>query len=143
MQAIVLEGFGVRRAKEKRMTAQHFRRPSVRARHYRHLLHVVGHGDVRVRRRRARGRHEPVLRRWRALLRKGPQDQVDDAPRGLRDGHVGNGLSYALGGAARWQGREGKMVLFEGEWALAFAAEFDPQPSISMRRRRAARFLVD
>ena len=23
------------------------------------------------------------------------------------------------------------------------AAEFDPQPSISMRRRRAARFLVD
>jgi acyl dehydratase len=31
----------------------------------------------------------------------------------------------------------------EGERALAFAAEFDPQPSISMRRRRAARFLVD
>jgi MFS family permease len=34
---------------------------------------------------------------------------------------VGNGLSYALGvAAARWQGREGKIVLFEGDGGLLF-----------------------
>src|SRR6516165_3933515 len=52
-------------------------RPSVRARDRRQLLHVVGPGDVRVRGRRARGRHEPVLlRRWRALLGESLQDPV-------------------------------------------------------------------
>jgi acetolactate synthase-1/2/3 large subunit len=36
-------------------------------------------------------------------------------------GAVGNGLSYALGvAAARWQGREGKIVLFEGDGGLLF-----------------------
>jgi thiamine pyrophosphate-dependent acetolactate synthase large subunit-like protein len=36
-------------------------------------------------------------------------------------GAVGNGLSYALGvAAARWQGREGKIVLFEGDGGLMF-----------------------
>src|SRR5580704_1109107 len=57
--------------------ARSFPRPSVRARHHRQLLYVVGQGDVRVRGRRARGWHEPILlRRWRALLRKGLQDPV-------------------------------------------------------------------
>ena len=52
-------------------------RPSVRARHHRQLLHVAGQRDVRVRRPRARGRHQPVLlRRRRALLGKGRQDPV-------------------------------------------------------------------
>src|SRR3982750_3840220 len=46
-----------------------FPRPSVWARHHRQLLHVAGPGDVRVRGRRAGGRHEPVLlRRRRAFL---------------------------------------------------------------------------
>src|SRR2546421_3263019 len=36
-------------------------------------------------------------------------------------GAVGNGLSYALGvAAARWQGRAGKIVLFEGDGGLLF-----------------------
>ena len=36
-------------------------------------------------------------------------------------GAVGNGLSYALGvAAARWQAREGKIVLFEGDGGLLF-----------------------
>ncbi len=36
-------------------------------------------------------------------------------------GAVGNGLSYALGvAAARRQGREGKIVLFEGDGGLLF-----------------------
>src|SRR5260370_25309223 len=36
-------------------------------------------------------------------------------------GAAGNGLSYALGvAAARWQGREGKIVLFEGDGGLLF-----------------------
>src|SRR3974377_1443414 len=36
-------------------------------------------------------------------------------------GAVGNGLSYALGvAAARWQGQEGKIVLFEGDGGLLF-----------------------
>ncbi len=67
--------------------ARSFPRPSVRARHHRQLLHVVGQRDVRVRGRRARGRYEPILlRRWRALLGKACKIQLDDAPRGLRDG---------------------------------------------------------
>ncbi len=34
---------------------------------------------------------------------------------------MGNGVSYALEvAAARWQGREGKMVLFEGDGGLLF-----------------------
>ena len=67
--------------------ARSFPRSSVRARHHRQLLHVVGQRDVRVRGRRARGRHQPVLlRRRRALLGKACKIQLDDAPRGLRDG---------------------------------------------------------
>jgi thiamine pyrophosphate-dependent acetolactate synthase large subunit-like protein len=39
--------------------------------------------------------------------------------RSVKIGAVGNGLSYALGVAAtRWQGREGKIVLFEGDGGL-------------------------
>jgi len=64
-----------------------FHDQSVRARHHRQLLHGAGPGDVRVRGRRARGRHEPVLlRRWRDFWPKAYKIQLDDAPRGLRDG---------------------------------------------------------
>ncbi len=62
--------------------ARSFPRPSVRARHHRQLLHVAGQGDVRVRGRRARGRHEPVLlRRWRALLAQRPTRSSWTMPR--------------------------------------------------------------
>ena len=71
----------------RRATLQHAARarsvprPTVRTGHHRQLLHGVGQGDVRVRGRRARGRHEPVLlRRWRALLAKGVQDPAGRRP---------------------------------------------------------------
>ena len=80
-------------------------RPSVRARHHRQLLHGAGQGDVRVRGRRARGRHEPVLlRRWRALLAKGLQDPVGRCPARLARWAEGRRHLRQIGCARRRRG---------------------------------------
>ena len=80
-------------------------RPSVRARHHRQLLHIAGPGDVRVRGRRARGRHQPVLlRRWRALLAEGLQDPVGRRPARLARRAEGRRPLRQIGCARRRRG---------------------------------------
>jgi acetolactate synthase-1/2/3 large subunit len=71
-----------------------------------------------------------VPKDWDIVVGRGHQAYFNPQMRGrpaeryttVREfGAVGNGLSYALGvAAARWQGREGKIVLFEGDGGLLF-----------------------
>ena len=124
---------GQARRSLRRATLQHaagarsFPRPSVRARHHRQLLHVAGQGDVRVGRRRARGRHQPLLlRRWRALLGQGRQDPVGRCAARLARWAEGRRHLRAIGCAASASRRSSPAST--RSWAPA-----------SRRRRRYAR----
>ncbi len=59
-------------------------------------------------------------------------------PRFVNSARSANGLSYALGvAAARWQGRDGKIVLFEGDGGLLFHIQ-----ELETLRRQGFRILI-
>jgi thiamine pyrophosphate-dependent acetolactate synthase large subunit-like protein len=113
-----------RRRRSARKSSRIASRPSRRTRCVRHRARVLDPREV------IEAIDAVVPKDWDIVVGGGHQAYFNTQMRGrpaeryttVREfGAVGNGLSYALGvAAARRQGRDGKIVLFEGDGGLLF-----------------------